>query len=434
MAFEFHLPDIGEGVIEGEVVEWKVAEGDEIDLDQPMVEVQTDKATVEIPSPRKGRIAKINYQAGEICPVGEVLVVIETEAAAEPPAPVPAASNGNGSSRVAQTAAPAVVPARPQVIDATGATRRVLATPATRRAARELGVDITQVTGTGRNGRVTASDVQGFAQRRAQPVAQAHPATAAPPATAASTAIVRAPAISIPTVGAEERIPFRGVRRAIAQNMTRSKFTATHFTYVEEIDMTDLVELRNRAKLKAADRGVKLTYLPFIIKAVCAGLKKWPTLNASLDEERQELVRKHYYHIGLAAQGPEGLMVTVLRDADQLSIFQLAIEIQRLADAVQSGTITRDELVGSTFTISSLGQLGGVLATPIINFPEAGIVGVHKMSQRPAVVDGEIVPRWLMNLSISLDHRIVDGWDGAMFLADVKALLEDPTLMFLEMV
>jgi pyruvate dehydrogenase E2 component (dihydrolipoamide acetyltransferase) len=198
--------------------------------------------------------------------------------------------------------------------------------------------------------------------------------------------------------------------------------------------MSDLVELRTRAKAKAAERGIKLTYLPFIVKAVCAGLKKWPSLNASLDEERQEIVRKGYYHIGIAAQGPEGLMVTVVRDADKLSIFQMASEIQRLADAVQSGSIQRDELVGSTFTISSLGSLGGVMATPIINFPEAGVLGVHKMSQRPAVVDGEIVPRWLMNLSISLDHRIVDGWDGAMFLAEVKSLLEDPTLMFMEMV
>jgi len=198
--------------------------------------------------------------------------------------------------------------------------------------------------------------------------------------------------------------------------------------------MSDLVELRGRAKDKAAERGVKLTYLPFIVKAVCAGLKKWPALNASLDEEHQEIVRKRYYHIGIAAQGPEGLVVTVLRDADKMSIFALAAEIQRLADAVQSGSVKREELVGSTFTISSLGVLGGVMATPIINFPEAGVLGVHKMAQRPAVVDGQIVPRWLMNLSISLDHRIVDGWDGAMFLADVKALLEDPTLMFMEMV
>lgn len=427
MAFEFHLPDIGEGVIEGEVVSWKVAEGDSIALDQPMVEIQTDKATVEIPSPRAGTIAKINFKEGEVCPVGDVLVVIETGDGA------PATSgNGNGSHTTvaAPAAAPAIV-AKPEVIDATAGRARVLATPSTRRLARQLGVDLGRVMATGKNGRVTADDV-----RRA---AGGGEVAQYPPETTVSTALARpattppAP-IAIPAGGREERIPFRGVRRKIAENMIRSKFTATHFTYVEEVDMTDLVELRGRTKDKAAERGVKLTYLPFIVKAVTAGLKKWPALNASLDEQTQEIVRKHYYHLGIAAQGPHGLVVTVVRDADRLSIFQIAQEIQRLADDVQSGSIKREDLVGSTFTISSLGVLGGVMATPIINFPEVGVVGVHKMAQKPAVVNGQIVPRWLMNLSISLDHRLVDGWDGAMFLQEVKALLEDPTLMFMEMV
>ncbi|RMH39217.1 MAG: 2-oxo acid dehydrogenase subunit E2 [Deltaproteobacteria bacterium] len=440
MAFEFHLPDIGEGVIEGEIVEWKVSEGDRVDLDQPIVEVQTDKATVEIPSPRAGRIAKIRFREGEVCPVGDVLVVIEEDGAASEPAAAPeagspaAGGNGHGAghapelAQAATRAAGPAAPAMPEVIDATGATRRVLATPATRRLARQLGVDIAQVPPTGRNGRVTSDDVRAFAERGG---------AASVPAAGPSAALQRAPAqppARIEPAGAEERIPFRGVRRAIAQNMTRSKFTATHFTYVEEVDMTELVELRTRAKQRAAERGIKLTYLPFIIKAVCAGLKKWPALNASLDEERQEIVRKHYYHIGIAAQGPQGLVVTVIRDADKRSIFELAKEIQRLADAVQSGTIKREELVGSTFTISSLGALGGLLATPIINYPEAGILGVHKLAQRAMVVDGQIVPRWMMNLSISLDHRIVDGWDGAMFVAEVKSLLEDPTMMFMELV
>jgi pyruvate dehydrogenase E2 component (dihydrolipoamide acetyltransferase) len=224
------------------------------------------------------------------------------------------------------------------------------------------------------------------------------------------------------------------MRKRIAENMTRSKFTATHFTYVEEIDMTELVAVRERAKERAAERGVRLTYLPFIIKAVVAGLKKWPQLNASLDETTQEIVRKRYYHIGIAAQGPNGLAVSVLRDADRRSIFDIAREIERLGEAVREGTATRDDLTGSTFTISSLGKLGGVMATPIINFPEVGVLGVHKMEERPAVRGGQIVARWLMNLSISLDHRLVDGWDGAMFLQDVKALLEDPTTMFMEMI
>jgi pyruvate dehydrogenase E2 component (dihydrolipoamide acetyltransferase) len=198
--------------------------------------------------------------------------------------------------------------------------------------------------------------------------------------------------------------------------------------------MTELVAVRDRAKARAGERGVKLTYLPFIVKAIVAGLKKWPALNASLDESTQEIVRKRYYHIGIAAQGPQGLAVSVVRDADRRSIFDLAREIERLGEAVKNGTATRDELTGSTFTISSLGKLGGVMATPIINFPEVGIVGVHQMAEKPAVRNGQIVARWLMNLSISLDHRLVDGWDGAMFLQDVKSLLEDPTTMFMEMI
>ncbi|HWN70629.1 MAG TPA: dihydrolipoamide acetyltransferase family protein, partial [Haliangium sp.] len=240
--------------------------------------------------------------------------------------------------------------------------------------------------------------------------------------------------MAVPAQGAEERIPLRGLRKRIADNMMRSTQTAAHFTYVEEIDMTELVAVRERARERAAERGVKLTFLPFLIKAVVSGLKRWPQLNASLDETTQEIVRKKYYHVGIASQGPQGLMVTVLRDADQRSIFGLASEIQRLAQAVKDGTVRREELTGSTFTITSLGKLGGVMATPIINFPEVGILGVHEMKERPAVKNGQIVIRWLMNLSISLDHRLVDGWDGAMFLQDVKNLLEDPTTMFLEMV
>jgi len=413
MAFEFHLPDIGEGVVEGEIVSWKVKVGDKVKLDQPIVEIMTDKATVEIPSPKAGTIAKINFKDGEICPVGKVLVVIDEEGApAQPqaqsqtktptPTPTPTAKT--------QPAVHAAGTGRIEVVDVSTSRDRVLATPATRRLARQMGVEIGRVPATGKHGRVTTDDVKRF--------------TTAP----VTTALAKAPA------GAEERIPLRGMRKRIAETMARSVHTAAHFTYVEEIDMTELVALRERAKLRAAERGVKLNYLPFIVKAVVSGLKKWPMLNASLDEAAQEIVRKRYYHIGIAAQGPQGLAVSVIRDADRRSIFDTASEIDRLGDAVRNGTATRDELTGSTFTISSLGKLGGVLATPIINFPEVAIMGVHKIEEKPAVRDGQIVIRSLMNLSISVDHRLADGWDGAMFLQDVKTLLEDPTTMFMEMV
>ncbi len=434
MAFEFHLPDIGEGVVEGEIVSWKVKEGDIIKLDQPIVEIMTDKATVEIPSPRAGRVAKINYAAGQICPVGKVLIVID-EAGGNGKADVHAAPAGVDAPQLmiaAQMPAPtgAMKPAPRgtiEVIDATPrAGGRVLATPATRRIARQLGVELGAVAPTGKRGRVTTDDVRGAASGTI-----AH--GPAPVLAGATATPARAP-IAIARGGDEERVPLRGLRKKIAENMQRASQTIAQFTYVEEIDMTELVAVRERAKNRASERGVKLTYLPFIVKAVVSGLKKWPALNAALDESTQEIVRKKYYHVGIAAQGPQGLSVSVLRDADRRSIFELAKEIERLGEAVRTGTATRDELTGSTFTISSLGKLGGVMATPIVNFPEVGIVGVHKIEERPAVRNGQIVARWLMNLSISLDHRLVDGWDGAMFLQDVKSLLEDPTTMFMEMV
>ncbi|MBC7976290.1 MAG: 2-oxo acid dehydrogenase subunit E2, partial [Myxococcales bacterium] len=279
---------------------------------------------------------------------------------------------------------------------------------------------------TGKHGRVTTNDVRGFQSNGGAAAASSTPAAgAARPAYAP---------IAIAHGGEEERIPLRGIRKKISEAMSRAVHTAAHFTYVEEVDMTELVLVRDRAKARAADRGVKLNYLPFIVKAVVSGLKKWPQLNASLDESTQEIVRKKYYHIGIAAQGPHGLAVSVVREADRRSIFDLSREIDRLGEAVKAGTATREDLTGSTFTISSLGRLGGVLATPIINFPEVAIIGVHKIEERPAVRNGQIVARHLMNLSISVDHRIADGWDGAMFLQDVKALLEDPTTMFMEMV
>jgi pyruvate dehydrogenase E2 component (dihydrolipoamide acetyltransferase) len=317
-----------------------------------------------------------------------------------------------------------------QVVDATVSRPRVLATPATRRLARQLGVEIGRVPPTGPHGRVTTADVKSY-QSDGSAAAHADAQAQAP-----LHAPAQAPAspIAIPRGGDEERIPLRGVRRRIAESMARSKRTAAHFTYVEEIDMTELVAVRERARARAAERGVKLNYLPFIIKACVSGLKKWPQLNASLDETTQEIVRKKYYHIGIAAQGPQGLSVSVVRDADRRSIFDLSREIDRLGEAVRSNTATREELTGSTFTVTSLGKLGGVLATPIINFPEVAILGVHKIEDRPAVRHGQIVIRQLMNLSISVDHRLADGWDGAMFVQEVKSLLEDPTTMFMEMV
>jgi pyruvate dehydrogenase E2 component (dihydrolipoamide acetyltransferase) len=432
MAFEFRLPDIGEGVVEGEVVKWLVQVGETVREDQPMVEVMTDKATVEIPSPKAGVIREIRAPEGKSCQVGAVMVVIDEVSgmaadrpAAPRPADHPAAPRPADHPAAPRLAAASLArPAQPTgtVINLPrpeGA--KVLATPATRKLARDLGVDLSTVAATGPNGRVTHEDVRQAASGRGVVHATG------------AVAVAHAP-ISVPHEQADERIPFRGVRKKIAENMHRSRQTAAHFTYVEECDMTELVALRNRAKTRAEERGIKLSFLPFIVKATCAGLKKFPIVNATLDEAKQEIVLRKRYHIGVAAATAEGLIVPVLRDADQRSLFDIAKALEDLSVKTRTGKASREEITGSTFTISSLGTLGGVLATPIINFPEAAILGVHKIKQMPVVRDGQIVIRDIMNLSISLDHRIVDGYEGAQFLQHVISLLEDPTLMFMEMV
>jgi pyruvate dehydrogenase E2 component (dihydrolipoamide acetyltransferase) len=422
MAYEFKLPDIGEGVVEGEIVRWLVKEGDVLRQDQPMVEVMTDKATVEIPSPRPGRVLKRMYGEGQVCPVGKVLIAIEEagdDARAEATSPPPTATT-SGSSAAASVAASAGATASAAASTAvTGTT--VLATPATRKLAREMGVDLHQVRGTGPGGRITSDDVR--ATRGGAGTANGHP-VAAPPVAARP----------LPTGGGgpDVRLPFRGVRKRIAENMVRAKREAADYTYVEEVDCTQLVDLRSKANIRLRGQGVKLSYLPFIIRAAVDALKKFPQLNATLDERAGEIVQRHEYHIGVAAQTDDGLMVPVVRHADRRSIVDLAREIDRLAAVTKTGKASREELTGSTFTISSLGQLGGVMATSIINHPEVAILGVHKIAKRPAVFEDKIVVRELMNLSISADHRLVDGYEAARFVAEIKESLESPGLLFLD--
>ncbi len=423
MAFEFRLPDIGEGMVEAEVVKWYVQEGDTIEEDQPMVELMTDKANVVIPSPRKGVVLKRFGREGEVVKVGSVLVVIgEPGEALETAARVEAAV-----SAPAAPATPAPAPA-PGVGEAPPPPGRVLATPATRRLARELGVDLRQVPPTGPHGRVTKEDVIRFVEAQRVPTV---PPTPAPTPTVPVEAPV-APEVG-PLAGLEERVPLRGLRRVIARRMTQSKHTAAHFTYVEEVDMTELVRLREQMRPVAEAQGVRLTYLPFIIKAVLIGLKRFPIINASLDDEKEEIVLKKYYHIGIAVQTDQGLTVPVIHDADKRSLLDLAREVERLATAAREGRLALHEVRGSTFTITSLGKLGGLLATPIINYPEVAILGVHKIEPRPVVRDGEIVIRHMMNVSLSFDHRVVDGAVGAEFTQVVREHLENPHLLFLQM-
>jgi pyruvate dehydrogenase E2 component (dihydrolipoamide acetyltransferase) len=379
-----------------------------------MVEVMTDKATVEIPSPRAGVVAKIHVPEGKTCKVGQVMLQIDVAGGngkvAAVPTPAPTA---------AKPVAAAAKPSASATASATGG--KALATPATRKLARDLGVDIATVRGSGPNGRVTAEDVKSATGQAAQF------------ARAAREEVRQLPEPRVAQQG-DERVPLRGLRKRIAENMALSKRTAAHFTYVEECDVTELVAYRDRAGARAEERGVKLTYLPFIVKAVCAGLRKFPMCNAMLDEAKQEIIYRKSYHIGIGTATKEGLLVAVVRDADRRSIFDLAAEIDRLAKAAREGKAKREELTGSTFTITSLGALGGVLATPIINYPEVAILGVHAFRPQPRVVNHEIVVRTVGNLSVSFDHRVVDGFEGAMFLQEVVKYLQDPTLMFMEMV
>ncbi|AKF03732.1 dihydrolipoamide acetyltransferase family protein [Sandaracinus amylolyticus] len=483
--FEFKLPDIGEGVAEGEIVAWHVNVGDQVKEDQAMVEVMTDKATVTIGAPKKGTILETCATVGQVMPVGGLLVVIETEGAAvvapakpapaQPPvaakpapapvapkaAPAPAAATaaamqGTVASAKSEPAATAVGDIKDTLPgagffdkiatpskSANGAnghahavvSERPLATPATRQLARELEVDLRFVTGTGPGGRITNEDVRGFAG--GAPTRAIEAPSTPPPAAPVASAKGRAPIAITPPAGTEkaleERKPFVGMRRKIAERMQTSKNTAAHFTFVEECDVAKIKELRARLKPAAEKAGVKLTFLPFIVKAVVAALKKHPVLNSALDESTNELVYRKYFHIGIAASTDQGLMVPVVKDADRKSILEIAAEIDRLGAAAKSGSIQSADLQGSTFTITSLGTQGGLFATPVLNFPEVGILGVHQIKQKPVVRDDQIVIGEIMLLSLSFDHRIVDGHVGAAFAYDIIGYLEDPDRLFLEM-
>jgi pyruvate dehydrogenase E2 component (dihydrolipoamide acetyltransferase) len=312
-----------------------------------------------------------------------------------------------------------------------------LATPATRKLARDMNVDLRQVPPSGPQGRVLKKDVEGF-RPGAAPATGSTPAPAHPHAPGLASAAAPAPMpahapVSIPHGALEERVPFAGVRRKIAQKMAQSKHTAAHFTFVEECDVTALKALRARLKAPAEAAGVRLSFLPFIVKAVVAALKKHPMLNTTLDESTNELVFRKYFHIGIAAATEAGLMVPVVKDADRKSVLDVARDIDRLSNDARSGKVKLEDLTGSTFTITSLGAQGGLFATPIINFPEVAILGVHQMKQRPVVKDGQIVIGEVMLLSLSFDHRIVDGHVGAAFAYDVIGYLENPDRLWLEM-
>jgi pyruvate dehydrogenase E2 component (dihydrolipoamide acetyltransferase) len=429
MVFEFRLPDIGEGVAEGEVVQWFVKEGDPIAEDAPLVSVLTDKANVEISSPKKGVIAKIHAQVGEKVKVGGMLVTIDpdpggTAPSAKSPAPATSAAPAPPKGPLPPSATP------PPPASGTPAAGRVVASPYLRRLANERGIDLSKVTGSGPGGRITEADLGAPAAGSSTPPPKA-PSSSAPSGPGTSGAL---PPGADASTDVAERIPIRGLRRVIAEHMIEATHRTAPFTYVEEVDASELVILRDKMAKHVEKQGTRLSYLPFIVKGVVAGLKAHPRMNATMDDVRNELVVRSAYHIGIATAAPDGLIVPVVHHAEQKSLTEIAREIHDLADRGRQGKLTRAELTGSTFTITSLGALGGVLATPILNYPEVGILGVHKITRRPVYrADGSIGPADLMNLSVTLDHRILDGIEGAQFLATVKAYLEDPHQLFAEM-
>lgn len=425
------LPELGEGVHEGELVKWLVKEGDSVKDDQPLAEIMTDKATVELPSPFTGKVTQLMAKEGQTVTVGQEMLAYESAAGAgkaEAQTPkktetTPAVSQqpvGSAPTSPTPQAMQAAQPTSTGLAQRPAPAEEVRAAPSTRRFAREMGVDIARVPGSGPSGRIMREDVERATSGGAGAVAAGAPMMARGP---------------MPS-GGEERIPFKGLRKKISEKMRESKDKAAHFTYVEEADATELVNLRKQAKDIGAQQGVKVTFLPFILKAMAATLKHFPILNSTLDEQTGEIVIRHYYNIGISVQTDDGLTVVVVKDVQHKSVLQIAKEIQELVERARTKRATREDLTGGTITLTNAGSIGGLFATPVINFPEVAILGFNKIFRKPVVktVNGreEIVVRDWTYFSISLDHRIVDGAVGAEFMNLFVKYIENPSLMLLE--
>jgi pyruvate dehydrogenase E2 component (dihydrolipoamide acetyltransferase) len=524
MAFEFKLPDVGEGVAEGELVTWHVAPGDAVEEDQVLAEVETDKALVDVPSPKTGTVRDLHFEEGDIVPVGDVLITIDVEGepADEPEATESEPTGADDADVEAATEAIESETEPPAEAEKEPAAKggRVFAAPSARRLARELGVEIASVAGSGPGGRVTEADVRAAAEADdesepaettdtaaesapetdqpsetpAEPDPSGKPATGDGQAAAQVEAADRETTLATPatrrvareegvdlnevptdvtrdgepfvdeaavreyaqaqqaaqvadteelaagadagtqagTAERERREPYRGVRKTIGDRMEESKYTAPHVTHHDKVDVTALVEAREKLKPRAEERGIKLTYMPFVMKAVTAALKEYPDLNTSLDEENGEIVYKNYYNVGVATATDAGLMVPVVDDVDRKGLLQLSSELNELVEKARDRTISLDELTGGTFSITNFGAIGGEYGTPIINYPETAILGLGAIKERPWVEDGEVVPRKVMTLSLSIDHRVIDGAEAAAFTNTLIEYLEDPTLLLLE--
>jgi 2-oxoisovalerate dehydrogenase E2 component (dihydrolipoyl transacylase) len=457
--FVFKLPDLGEGTVEAELLAWHVKPGDQVAEDQIIAEVMTDKAAVELPSPVTGRVLAIAGQAGDKLQVGAELIRFETGSAASAEIPATRQQPPSETETRAQvsTQAPTQVQTQPQArtqtqtptntrgsvvsFTATAAataaaampmhsasrSARVMASPATRRRAREAGIDLKQVHGSGPGGRIFPRDLS--ASLRAPDLQVVAPVAKGGGTGADAGTSTNAPRGTGTGTGTEE-IKVIGLRRVIAQRMSEAKRTIPHFSYVEEVDVTELESLRSHLNSER-DRAASLSYLPFIIAALVRALQDFPQCNAHYDAERGVIVRHRAIHVGIATQTPDGLLVPVLRHAESLSITQIAAEVRRLAGNARDRKSPREELTGSTITVSNLGKLGGIASTPVINAPEVAIIGVNNALERPVIQHGAIVVRRMMNLSSSFDHRFVDGFDAAAMIQALKSMLEHPATIFI---
>lgn len=432
MAFEFRLPDIGEGIHEGEIVQWFVKPGQEVKEDDILAEVQNDKAVVEIPSPVDGTILEVLVEEGTLTTVGTVLLKIDAPGYED----LQLKGHHDEEEEEEETPAKEEAPVKeetvetskaPEIVEPSNTSKRVIALPSVRKFAREQGVDISVVEGTGKNGRVTKEDILNHGKQPAETAV----------ASENTEETTQAPEVASTPVNLEGEFPetrekMSGIRRAIAKAMVNSKHTAPHVTLMDEVDVTNLVAHRKKFKNIAAEEGIKLTYLPYVVKALVSTLRKFKEFNRSLDDATNEIIQKHYYNIGIAADTERGLLVPVIKHADRKSVFAISDEINTLAEKARDGKLAPNEMQGASCSISNIGSAGGQWFTPVINHPEVAILGIGRIAEKPVIKNGEIVAAPVLALSLSFDHRMIDGATAQNAMNHLKRLLSEPELLLME--